>query len=509
MDVTSTHRSWRSRLALGLASSAMSQALAGAQAFVLVPLFVSAWDPDQYGRWLVLSAIASHLAIADLGGQNYVANVLAMHFGRGEEAEFRDRLSEAVSLFLLIGLGLFALLLLGLLWAAWVPVGLDRPLLTAGEALALLFLGALAVVMVVPGGVYATVYRASGLFARAAVVGNVGRVAHVAGCLVLLMAKASPAAVAGWILLSGTATTAAIVVDTRRVIPACRDIRLGIGLAVRGARRFAVGSLHFWVITIANEVNQQGLLLVIAAVASPVAVAVYATHRILASIPSRLATLAQDPVIPELSFLWARRQHGDLVRVSLLATTTVMAMGAVAAAAIWVVAPLGYAVWTSHNLSFDVMLALTLLVQSILASGWQTSAWSLLATNQHHALAWWSAARAALTVGLAWPLAGAFGPLGVAAAGLAADVACGAVMFPASVSATLGMPAVRIYRRLALGLVPLLPLAVSAFRTSTSGAPPELTGLTAAALFSGALALGVASPSMLPVMRALQVKRSA
>ena len=105
-----TEHTARRRLIFGLASSAVSQALSGAQAIVLVPFFVSAWEPHAYGRWLALSAIASHLTIADLGGQSYIANLLAMHFGRDEHADFQERLSEAVSVFLVIGLGLLGLL---------------------------------------------------------------------------------------------------------------------------------------------------------------------------------------------------------------------------------------------------------------------------------------------------------------------------------------------------------------------------------------------------------------
>lgn len=494
----------RQRLVLGLASSAMSQALAGTQAIVLVPFFVTAWEPEAYGRWLALGAIASHLTIADLGGQSYVGNLLAMHFGRDEQADVRDRLSEAVSLFLVLGIGLLALLVLGLLWTVWWPFGLGRPLLTGNEALALLCLGTNAVVLSVPGGVYGSVYRASGRFARGAAIGNVGRIVTIAGSMAVLTVQSSPAVMAAWILASAAAATGAILVDSRRVIPACRHVRVSLALARTGLRRLTRGSLHFSVIAIATEVNQQGVVLILAALASPVAVALYSTHRVLASIPARLATLAQGPMSPELSFLWARRRQGELMDVSLLATTTFMAIGALAAAALWTAAPYAYAAWTSQALPFDGVLACVLMIQGILASGWQTPAWSLLATNQHHALARWSAVKAALTVVLAWHLAGPFGPVGVAVAALAADIGCGALVFPARAAATLGAPAALFYRRIGLGLIPLVPLALSAAGASPAGLGRADAGRAAAGLVTAVLAVGIAWPFVMPMVRSLQ-----
>lgn len=501
-----TQRTAAHRLVLGLASSAVSQALAGTQTIVLVPFFISAWQAEGYGRWLTLSAIASHLTITTLGGQSYIANVLAIHFGREEQSDFRERLSEAVSLSLLIGLGLLALLVLGFLWAAGLLFGLDGPVMTGNDALALLLLGTHAVVLSGPGGVYATVYRSSGQFARGAVISNLGRLVNIAGSIALLTANASLAEMAGWVLVSDAVTTLIIVMDSRRVIPACRGVRVNVTLARAGFKRFALGSLHFCVISVATEVNQQGIVLILAAMASPVAIAIYATHRMFASIPNSVATLAQGPLAPELSFLWARRRHGDLSEVSLLATTTFMTIGAVAAAALWAVAPFAYNAWTSHSLQFHSGLACVLIIQSILASGWQTSAWSLLATNQHHALAWWSLGKAVITIALAWQMAGPFGPTGVALAALAADIACGALVFPARAAARLGVPAVQFYARIGLGLVPLVPIVISATAASHNGLDASDGGRAAAGFLTAALAAGVAWSSVMPMMRSLQLR---
>lgn len=499
-----TSRTAGRRILAGLTASAMGQALAAVQAFVLVPLFVSAWDADVYGRWLALSAIASHLAMADLGGQNFVANLLAMHFGRGEALAFRDRLSEAMSLCVALGAALLALLATGVVWAAgWLPSPLAAPLLSGNEAVALLLLGANAVIFSVPGGVYATVYRATGQFARGMAIGNVTRVANIGGSIVLLAAGATPASIAAWLLATAAAGTAALVIDSRRVIPECRDIRVTPARAAAGVRRLARGSMHFWLIGAAIEVTQQTVVLILAALASPAAVAAYATHRLLATLPGRLTALAQGPVAPELSFLWARRQHADLTDVSLFATTIVMGLSVVVAAALWAVAPAVYGAWTTNSIEFDAALLCVLLVQGIAASGWQTSAWGLMATNQHHALAGWSAARAVVTIVLASLLAPSSGALGVAAAALAADVVCGALVVPAQVASAMGVRAGDLYARLAMGAVPLVPLVVHAFGEWPVALGTAQAGRTAAAALAILLALVLSGPLAMPMLRSL------
>ena len=65
------------RLKSGLARTALSQIIIAATAIALVPLYIAAWGVDGYGRWLSLTAVIAYLSLLDLGGQNYVGNLLA------------------------------------------------------------------------------------------------------------------------------------------------------------------------------------------------------------------------------------------------------------------------------------------------------------------------------------------------------------------------------------------------------------------------------------------------
>ncbi|MDO9584948.1 MAG: hypothetical protein Q7I93_00510, partial [Syntrophales bacterium] len=153
------------RLLLGVGSSGMSQVIAAAQPILLVPLFLRAWGADEYGRWLVLTALVSYFSLLDFGGQNYIGNLLAIDHARGKKEEFREKLSEGVSLFIFIALAVLILLVIVLFGLMNSSLPVLGNLLSTKECWIILFLGSNFLISI-PGGVYVTAYRSSGLFVR-------------------------------------------------------------------------------------------------------------------------------------------------------------------------------------------------------------------------------------------------------------------------------------------------------------------------------------------------------
>lgn len=446
------------RIWMGVGSSALAQAIAAVQAIVLVPFFLRAWGADGYGRWLALSALASQLSLLDLGGQNFTANLLAMHHARGDTAAFRKTFSEAVSLFAFIGVGVFITFVLLLLGFLRFPLpGLGRPLET-WEAWVLGLLGANLLILSIPGGVYVTAYRASGLFARGAMVGNMVRGLSIGVSVGLLSRSVRPEIYAAGMLGMGALLTAVIVWDMRRCIPGCRGLRMSIAETRKGWD-YLGGAIYFWLIAVAQAARQQGVLLVLAAVASPAVVALYATHRTLANIPNYAGVLLQGPLLPELSFLWAQKHLSDLCRATFMAIKTVILVTGVLAIFLWLCVPLIYPVWTGRHLQVQPLLLGLLLIQGVLAAGWATSSWGLLAVNHHRPLAFWSLGNAAVTIGLAVWLGQVFGAVGVALAGLTGDFICGFAVFPILASFFLSVSASRMYTQIGSAALAVLPLA--------------------------------------------------
>ena len=447
------------RLVKGLASTALGQAIPFAQSVLLLPLFIRAWGTGDYGRWLAIVALISYLGLADLGGQKYIGNLLAIHKARGETRQFTDVLSQGVSLFLAISLGGFAL---GIAALAVVSLIGDRSLglfgsLEDAETLIIIFL-ATERLIAIPTSVYASSYRASGLYARGDILSNLIALAGLLVSVVLLLLPVSPVVFALSFLLSKVVNTIAIVIDTRRVIPECKAIVLSVDNA-RRARKFLFGATHFWLVSVAQSGNLQGVLLVIAAAASPEIVSLYATHRALANIAGYATVFLQSPLWAEFSHLWATAAMDRLRTLSFLAIKVSVLVTGVAAVLLWVAGPWLYPIWTRRELSFDATLFALMLVQAVLAAGWMTSSWSLLSANRHRATSYWSLANAAATVLLAMVLFDRFGVDGVAGGTLAADIACGFLVFPLLASRLLQVPPARVYLailRPAVGVAVLL-----------------------------------------------------
>lgn len=416
-----------SRLWRGIASNGLGQVLAMATAIVLVPLFIAAWGTDGYGRWLTLTALISYLALLDLGGQAYVGNLLAAAYAQGDEERFRRALSEGVSLFLTIAVGAFTLLVAILAWPGLSLPGETQPL-SLNERLIVLVM-AIPVLMAIPGGVYVTVYRSTGRFFRAQMIGNVLRGVALLVFILILALKLPPLAYALVMLGQGLVLTIFVVWDTRRHIPASRPVRIGLREAWAG-RRHLGGSVSFWILALATALNFQGVILALNAATTSTDVTLYATHRTAVGMIGYIGALVLAPLWPELTFLHARGQQGDLARVSVLSVKLISWFAALAACGLWLVLPIVYPLWTGNQLTVDAALLALLLLQAVLLAGWGTTSWVLMASNQHRRLMWWALGNAVLTLALAILVAPRWGAVGVAAATLTGDVLCGLLVYP-------------------------------------------------------------------------------
>lgn len=455
LAIAPTSRTLR-RLLLGVGSSGMSQIISSAQPIFLVPLFLRAWGSNGYGRWLVLMALVSYLSLLDFGGQNYIGNLLAIDYAKDKQEEFREKLSEGVSLFTFIVLIVFILLVIVLFGLMNSSLPVLGNALSVEERWIILFLAS-AFLLSIPSGVYITAYRASGLFVRGTMLGNVLGLANVVLCATLLYFEVSPFGYALLFLAVAVIGTIVIILDSRRSMEACSQIRIGLSEAKRG-RKHLRGALKFWFLALANGLNQQGVLLVLAIFTSPVVVALYATHRTAAGLVGYIGSVLQAPLWPELSFLWAQDRREELRKVVLSAIRIVMLISGLAALMMWVLLPFIYPFWTGKQLQLQPVLFAVFLLQGFLAAGWFTSGWSLLAANQHRMLARWSFANAVVTILLCIWLAPIYDVLGVALATLLSDILCGLAVYPKLVGDMLGLIVLRVYKAMMLMVLLLTPL---------------------------------------------------
>jgi O-antigen/teichoic acid export membrane protein len=485
MKTTFIQRLWK-----GLASSAMAQVVGMLNGIMLVPLFLHAWGAEQYGRWLALTAMASYLSLLDLGGQSYIGNLLAIEYVKQNHAEFRKILSTGVSLFIFIGLAVLVLVSVLIAWPGLPFAGLNRPL-NLEERLVILFTSAL-LLIAIPGGVYVTAYRATGLFARGTMVGNIMRTIGLGLSAGLLYFNVRPDVYAAAMLGHGIVMSLVVVWDIRRQIPTCREVYIGLA-AARDGLRYLGGSFYFWLMAIAGAVNQQGVLLVLTT-ASPAVVALFSTHRAVAGLLRYVGAVLQGPLWPEFSFLWGANRRADIERLIVMSTGLAMMCSGAVAAALYIFFPHVYPLWTGRKLDVDMPLLTVLLLQGVLAAGWFTASWGLMAANQHRQLAIWTLLNALVTIVAAVLFVGRWGAVGVAFASLLGDIACSLWVIPWLAARFMQISVRRIYMTMLFAMVASILLAVLAVVLST-----RFAGWLSLLIFALAV-LGLSYPALMFVL---------
>lgn len=416
------------RLLAGFGSNFLAQVISGLQPILLTPLFLTSWGPDVYGRWLALTAAVSYLTLIDLGGQSYIGNILAMHYARGESQEFRQKLSEAVSFFVAFVLIIWVLMVCAIFLL--LPINSRfalLPTLSITEQWLVLLIST-NLLITIPAGIFVTVYRATGHFSRGQMMGNAIRIFEFTLYILLLWIRIKPVHYALAILCMTIVRAYIIPKDIISRIPES-NIRLNVAKAKAG-RKYLSSSLFFWLISMSQALNQQGVLLILAPVVGAKSVSIYATHRTICGVLGYIRSTIEAPLWPEFSYLWANARQQALQSIAVFAIKSMLIITSIGAIFLWFIIPFIYQTWTNSKLVFDPVLTAIFLIQIVLAAGWQTSGWSLMAANQHRLIAIWSIANALFTIGTAFLFVRIWGIRGVAFATTLGDLLFGFFTIP-------------------------------------------------------------------------------
>ena len=440
------------RIVKGLNTNFLSHLITAANSLLLVPFYIRGWGANGYGKWILLTAFISYFVLLDLGGQSYIGNLLAKAYTCGDKIEFRRKLSEGVSFYVLLSLVILFIFIIYLLLPLASLPGHRMPL-SLEERIILLLVG-INLLQSIPAGVYVSAYRSSGLLARSLMVGNITRGSLLLLSAIILWFSFPPIMMAACILVIGIGGTCYVAFDIKWQVLDNHQIKLSLANARLG-KAYLRGSLYFWLLSLAYSINFQGVILVLSSYQSNSVVALYNTHRTAAGLVNYIYNLMLTPLWPEFTFLYAQGKQEELKKVLLLVVKVVVLLsGITAIALVWII-PIIYPIWTGNRLDLNSNLLLILLVQGVLASGWNASCWSLLASNKHKPLAAWALLNAILTIPLSVIGAIHFGVVGVATATLTGDILCGLLVYPALGAKALDMPIRKMYLTITRPIVAL------------------------------------------------------
>lgn len=453
---------WSRSILSGMAASMVGQALVFGQSLLLLPLFLRAWGTTGYGQWVGTISMLAYLALLDLGGQVHIGNVLTAAQARGDAKKFTQTLSESLSFYVAMGLAVYGALVCATLYFRAHALPLVARSLTRDEFLIILFLGANSLLLSVPGGVFVSVYRACDRFTRGAMLGNILRFFVLVCSAAALWFGISQGAYAGVGLVCAALATTVYWLDARRLLPGVGEIKLSLRCVVLGARHLRT-SYQVSLTSFAQMSMQQGVLIAMAALLPASAVAVYVAHRLVASMVGTLCSVAQGPIQPELTALWAKGSVAEMQTMNRSAVLMLVIVAGLAAFSIWMVAPGLFPWWTGGRMQLHPPLLAVLLFQAVLASGWSSSIWSMQATSEFKPITVWTAANAVVTLILT-VLAARTGRLElVAAASLGGDLLCALLPFPYLATRHDASHWISYYKSISTGLLVVAPLALIAY----------------------------------------------
>jgi O-antigen/teichoic acid export membrane protein len=415
------------RVGKGVGALSLSAASQIVGQLAIVPVALYAWGKVRYGEWIILTGLVTFLRLTDLGLQTFVVNNLNANYARGERDEMQQKLHDAlrVQIPLVLVVAMCAAVVLLVLPVSKL-LSLQTLSSTAFSIVAMLLICEL--LIGVPMGVVAGIYRATGRLARAGLIGACQQLAIVATTIALIAGKAGFISLATGRLAIAIVFTGLILYDLHRLYP-WLHIWSGTGNWRAGARMIGPG-LFFLMIPIADYLSNQFTLIVLQRSINGGEVSRLATHRTVVNMAVMASGLLTNALWPELTALHARSESENLRKAHRsLARMNMWLVGAVAFGMLPFI-PLIYPSWTAGRLTVDSWTIAFLITRMLVWGIWSASMTMLCAINRQRAVAGVLLGSAAVTSALSIWLIPRIGISGAALAQLIGDLSTSAWLIP-------------------------------------------------------------------------------
>jgi O-antigen/teichoic acid export membrane protein len=341
-----------------------------------LPIFLSRWTTEQYGQWIVLSAIPVYLTIADFGILTAAGNSMSMHKAREETAEI-DRVFKSSLFTIALMLPLLAVCTVVPLLLFGFGLNVDHRF-----ALAALLLTAL---LNVGCGLFDAAYRPFGKYPKVTVLLTTARIVDWIGTIAGLFIGGSLTSAALGLLCGRIVSCVGLFLFSRRDVPELKWNLDGVDRKlVRQLLRNGIGFLSF---PVGSLLTLQGMVVLVGAQLGGSAVALFNSSRTLARLLAQLSILTGKSMAPEISRLYGagKTHEADVLIKQLL--WTILPLTVLGAVALELLGPTILAYWSHGKIGFDGTVFTWLLAGAICAGYWQIRSTQLTATNRHSFLA--------------------------------------------------------------------------------------------------------------------------
>ncbi len=381
---------------------------------VAVPVCLKYWGKEAYGSWLALLAAFMLVRSLDAGYVAYVGNKLNILYHSNTPA-LRSHLSSGVAGIALIG-SLQLALACGALFSNSLAAVLGMP--DAGASGLLDRLGLLVMLFswVLTGSYLGIVHRLqipAGMMYQAAWWGMVFQVSQFAAIMAAALLQLNLLQTSTLFALSQFAiyTTSAIYIKQKlpSYFPWWQGARLSVGLQDLKQSMLLTAS------NLIQQASTNGVVLLVAALAGPAAVPIFATIRTLSNLWTNVTNVLTTPLLPDMVRFHAAGEANKLVSLSQAHWVLV------GSAVNWgvllsypLLEPL-YGYWTGHALVLDKALLCLLLGSVVVTNAGALMTMHLNGINSLRIVLGTSVVRGVLGIGIG---AVTYGQMGLAGFGL-------------------------------------------------------------------------------------------
>jgi O-antigen/teichoic acid export membrane protein len=387
------HRALRVSLVNGLAT-----VLTLLFQLVSVPVCLTHWGKESYGGWLALSSAFLMLRSLDGGFVTYVGNKLNYLYHKDIDA-LREHLSSAVA-------GIIVINALQLMLASaalfYHPLAIALGVASdGGDRGAPLGLFLLVVSWVLTGSYMGIVHRLLipvGMMYQSAWWAMVFQITQFGATMAAALLKLGMLPTSILFAATQMAVYVASAVYIRRKLPGfypwVRHVNRGMGLRDFGRSIF---------LTCSNIVQQcalNGIILLIAALAGPVAVPVFTTVRTVSNLWTSVTTVLTTPLLPEVIRIHAQ---GDVAKLAAINGAFWAVVGSAVnggALLLFPLIPFLYGRWTGHAVALNSPLLCLMLASVLVTNAGALMALHLNGINSLRIVLAASVARAVCALGL-------------------------------------------------------------------------------------------------------------
>ncbi|MBW5438811.1 hypothetical protein FXB41_29840 [Bradyrhizobium canariense] len=349
----------------------------------LVPVLLHYWGAEQYGVWLLLSAIPTYLTFADFGFTMAAKNVMTIKVSGGDRS---GALVVYQSIFMLLNLVVAAILIILLLGLPLVRIGALFSLGPISEAAAktVLFLLAANVLLTQYLLLLASGLRCIGKPTEEVVWGASARLMEGA-------VTAIAAALSDDIATAATAIVASRIAFNLATWARLRFLERWLALGRRHAsldeaKKLFHPSISFMLVSIGQALTIQGPVLILGVSGTPMQVVVFSTARTLARLGTSAINMINFAFTPEYSRLFGLGKFQQFAKLARLHFWTTVGLSAIYVVVLSVAGEWVVTLWTAGKVSVDQTFLVVLLLAVAAEMVWSAELMPLASINRHVAL---------------------------------------------------------------------------------------------------------------------------